>query len=197
MRYGRLLLLEEEGRTRAKHRCLCECGAEVSVELNRLRSGNTSSCGCLRRDLVSKKFTKHGRKFTPEYSVWIRIRHACSNPKHPDYKYYGARGIGVCKEWNHSFIKFHEYMGDRPTENHTIDRIDNDRGYEPGNCKWATRKEQSRNRRNTKFLTLDGISKPMAEWCEIYGKPYDLVNKRIWRGWNAKDALTIEKGETK
>ena len=131
---------------------------------------------------------KHGKEPRDLYNVWSLMRDRCNNTNNIKYEYYGGRGIKVCKRWD-DFLNFFKDMGERP-KGLTIDRIDSDGNYEPSNCKWSTRKGQVRNRSNTKLLIIDGVEKPMAEWAEIYEIPYHVVNKRIWRGWEHKRALT-------
>ena len=144
---------------------------------------------------ASETFFKHGKKGTPEYSVWALMRDRCNNPNNKKFDYYGGKGVSVCERWD-DFTLFLDDMGHRPSRLHTIDRIDSGGNYDPDNCKWSTRKEQVRNRSNTKMLTVDGATKPMAEWAEIYEIPYQVVNKRVWRGWDHKRALTQKiKGE--
>jgi hypothetical protein len=133
--------------------CVCECGNTAIIEKNSVLSGNTESCGCLRRNLMKEKATKHGfankEKFTEGYRSWYAMRQRCNNPKHPRYSVWGGRGISICKRWN-SFSNFIYDMGPRPTKSHSIDRIDNDGNYEPSNCRWATKSEQSSNQRPRK-----------------------------------------------
>jgi hypothetical protein len=193
MKYGFLLLLEKESRVRHKHKCLCDCGATVYIRLDSMRSGNTKSCGCLQKEAASKRRRKHYGRGTPEYTTWIMMRDRCNNKNNPKYSYYGGRGISVCSRWD-NFIDFVADMGFRPTDLHTIDRIDTDKNYEPTNCKWSTRKEQARNRRNTKMIAYNGSTKPLAEWCELLDMDYNNTNKRLWRGWSVNRAFTTKKG---
>lgn len=133
--------------------CLCDrrffgCGKKVEVSSDRW--GITKSCGCLRDELTGKRFTTHGKTKTPEWRVWKDMKGRCHNPKCKDYKYYGGRGIRVCRRWRNSFENFLKDMGERPSPELTLERINNDGNYKPSNCKWATWTEQANNKRKRK-----------------------------------------------
>lgn len=147
-RYGRLLVLRRGGSDRGRNAmwlCRCDCGAEARVLGGSLRSGDTRSCGCLRRERV----TTHGKADLPEHSVWEGMLQRCENPNDPDFRHYGGRSIKVCKSW-HDFTNFYADMGPRPGVGYSIDRINNAGNYEPGNCRWASREQQMRNTRAQK-----------------------------------------------
>jgi len=151
--YGRLTVIAREPNrgSYATWRCRCVCGNEVVVTATMLRSGNTTSCGCLRTEKTVARSFRHGaarrRRIWPEYYVWAEMVQRCTNTAHPQYRDYGGRGVAV--EFR-SFDEFIEEVGRRPSPDLTIDRIDNDRGYAPGNVRWATYTEQRLNQRRMK-----------------------------------------------
>lgn len=177
--------------------CRCDCGSFVDVPPFRLRSGNTNSCGCKFSDVVAqrnKAAAKHnhasGRKVTAEYRAWASIKNRCLNENDKRYPDYGGRGIKVHPEWITSFEAFLRDVGSRPSRQFTIDRICNNGNYEPGNVRWATAAQQNRNRRTTKQYELAGELKPLAEWAELAGLPYDRVRQRVETfGWPLNEAL--------
>jgi hypothetical protein len=122
------------------------------VAAGHLVSGHTKSCGCLHLENAQSVGRKHGLSKLPEFRVWTNMRQRCLHPEHPTYPYYGGRGITICDRWRDDFAAFIADMGRRPSPDLTIERKDNEKGYEPGNCVWATRLTQSRNRRKRKTL---------------------------------------------
>lgn len=137
--------------------CTCACGATVIKRGSHLRKGEVQSCGCLLTSGRAMKRLTHGarrgREFSPEYSSWVNMKQRCFNSKNNRYYLYGARGITVCDRWASSFENFLHDMGQKPTPKHSIDRIDNDQDYQPGNCRWATPLQQRHNRRDKKGET--------------------------------------------
>jgi hypothetical protein len=156
--------------------CRCDCGVEKLVQYSNLKSGNQQSCGCLRRDLSSDWNRTHGMKNTPEYAAWHAMRHRCDNPNNAHYADYGGRGITVCKRWE-KFENFYADMGKRPP-NLTLERNDVNGNYEAGNCRWASRKDQQRNRRNARFITFNGETNCLAVWAEKLGISYRILYAR-------------------
>jgi hypothetical protein len=156
-RFGRLLVVSElpklpdaSGRMRRRFMCRCDCGVEKDVNGEHLSAGRTCSCGCFRRETVSKLRTKHGETksgTTPEYESWAHIVQRCTNPANKDFKHYGGRGITICDEWRNDYAAFLAHVGRKPSPKHSIDRIKNDGNYEPGNVRWATQSMQVANRR--------------------------------------------------
>lgn len=132
---------------------LCECGVKRELYYDSIRWHKTKSCGCLSKVIGQT----HGMHKSSEYGSWDAMKGRCTNKNKSDYSYYGGRGITVCEKWMNSFEAFYEDMGPKPSKKHSIDRIDNDRNYEPGNCKWSTPEEQARNRRVlNKFVRIKG-----------------------------------------
>jgi len=184
-RFGRLTVVAyagKRGSRDSKWLCRCDCGAEKIVAISHLTSGDTRSCGCLNAELSAARRTTHGESpngtTTPEYTCWCHIKDRCSNPNGRFYHRYGGRGIRVCARWENSYENFLADMGRRPAPELSIDRIDNDGDYRPGNCRWATKTEQNRNSTATKLtrndveeireLRLNGImAKDIAERFEI------------------------------
>lgn len=132
---------------------------------------------------------------SPEYTSWLSMLRRCFDKKNIAYKDYGGRGISVCERWlgSNGFDNFYLDMGIKPSKEYSLDRIDNNKGYAPENCRWTTQKHQIRNTRVIKKLIIDGVEKSLAEWAEIKNIDYELVRTRVKRGWNYLDALTISK----
>lgn len=166
----------------------CDCGKEFVAPAYSLRNNHTKSCGCLHTDRLRDRITTHGQSRSPLYRVWIAMVRRCHCPNDNGFQYYGGRGIEVCKEWRESVEQFFADMGPRPAGS-SIDRINNDGHYEPGNCRWATTKEQSRNRRNNRFLTIRGRTLTIADWVSESGVDRGTVFFRLKRGWSAESAV--------
>lgn len=138
-----------------------------------------------------KRNCQHGMVLTPEYTAWRQMKQRCYNIKDKAYKYYGARGISVCEKWKNDFKEFCKDMGLKPNPEYQIERIDNNGNYEPSNCKWATRKEECRNRRSNVILEFNNQKKTLVEWSEIYNISYLVLYKRIFESkWSVEKALT-------
>lgn len=190
-RFGLLTVVEEAepyvvphtGKTKRQVRCVCDCGAVRVVGLRHLRSGATTACR-------SCGMKTHGQsRRSGAYQSWDGMIQRCHNANHQNYQHYGGRGISVCHKWRRSFEAFYEDMGDRPF-GCTIERINTNGNYEPGNCRWATQKEQLRNTRRTHWLEYRGETKSLGEWAEQFGVPYGTLWSRVQTlGFSAEEAL--------
>lgn len=169
--------------------CRCECGAQATVFTSNLKRGLSRSCGCAPRRPAP---VKHGHtangETSREYRVWSAMIARCHNPHAPNFSLYGGRGITVCDRWRVSFEAFLADVGPRPA-GASIDRIDNDRGYEPGNCRWATAREQASNRRNNHRVTLGGETRTITEWARMVGISDTAFLARLRRGETAPAIL--------
>ena len=195
-KFGRLTVIERKENNKRKNAqwlCQCNCGNYSIVVARDLRNSNTKSCGCFQKDQTRSASYIHGygsvKIKNRTYKTWAQMHHRCNNPNSQNYKNYGGRGIKVCKKW-WKFEGFLQDMGERPL-NMSIDRIDNDGHYCKKNCQWSTAKGQARNRKTNRLFTIDGITKCLAEWCEIYQKSYHKVWYRIHRGWTPEEALEL------
>lgn len=192
-KFGKLTVIEvvssgEQGRI---VKCECSCGKQTSSRLNALRSGHKKSCGCWRTEIV----TVHGMYSESEYGNWSAMIRRCIYSEPGDgsnFDYYKAKGVKVCERWR-SFENFMVDMGPKPSILHTLDRIEVNKDYEPGNCRWATRMEQANNRSNNVFFTIEGEKKTLKEWSRIYSVNYNTLWSRIDRGIAIEAALEIKK----
>lgn len=152
------------------------------------------SVACFNRDTrIGKPSPRrtHGLRHTPEFNVWCTMKSRCHNPNSGKYPVYGGRGITVCERWRDSFENFINDMGKRPTPKHTIERIDNENGYFPENCKWATQREQQNNRRDNTLITYEGITLPVSEMTRRLGFPVGIISQRIHKlGWSVEKACS-------
>lgn len=194
-RFGRLLVLERvpSGMRGVRWRCACDCGGQAIAMTSNLRRGNTTSCGCRQREVTVTRCTTHGCRKTAEYSAWSHMLRRCADDRHDHWKYYGGRGIGVCERWLR-FQNFLADMGPKPSPLHSLDRIDGNSGYEPDNCRWATLKQQARNRRSNLILSCDGATATLADWADMVGVRSGTIRQRLKRSWSIHDALTIPAG---
>lgn len=191
-RFGRLTIIEKqpESKIKIKWICKCDCGNYAIVFGSSLKTGNTRSCGCLKMEGGRDGKITHGQSDTPTYKSWSDMKSRCSNSRKKDYMDYGGRGIKVCDRWLNSFSLFLEDMGTRPPGT-TLDRIDVNGDYSPENCRWATAKQQQRNKRNNNNVVFRGRSRSLAEWAEGLRMPYDVLRYRLKAGWTPEEAFTI------
>lgn len=190
-RNGRLVVKSEAARIGKYVRCWncqCDCGNTVVIRLCQLTK--TFSCGCLRNERVREATSTHGMSRSTEYKIWSGILKRCYNAGNHAYDRYGGRGIIVCDRWRHSFPNFYSDMGGRPSDQHSVERRDNDGPYSPENCYWATVTEQANNKRNNVVIEYNGASRTMAEWARELGIGSSVLQRRLKRGWSVKSALT-------
>lgn len=188
-RYGKLTVVSKTGKKGHNWlwRCKCDCGGQVDALASNLRSGNTTSCGCHRRNATSARRLTHGLSTTRAYSLWQNMMRRCYEASNPAYPNYGGRGITVCERW-HDFAAFFADMGERPTGK-SLDRRDNSLGYSPLNCRWATKKEQMNNKRDNVLATIDGVTQTVAQWAEQSGIPAARIRARRRIGWGDNKLL--------
>lgn len=167
--------------TGTRWKCRCQCGVEKTIAKGSLVSGLTQSCGCYGKERRCEALTTHGHSpslnQSSEYRSWTCMLTRCSNPHSANYPRYGGKGITVCQQWQ-NFSIFLADMGLKPTSRHTIDRIDNAKGYSPDNCRWATSAEQSKNRKNTVWVDVNGAKMCLSDACRHLGLKYFT---EVWR----------------
>lgn len=189
--FGRLVAIKrvETIRGQAAWLCQCSCGNKTIAPGHDLRRGSTKSCGCLAAELSSQRLKKHGMTKTRLFRIWTSMISRCGSKSNSAYENYGGRGIVVCNEWK-NFKEFYDWsIRSGYQENLSIDRINNNKGYSPENCRWTTAKQQANNRRSTIFLTVDGVKKTISEWAELYGIKYDTIYCRLQDGWSDEEAV--------
>lgn len=188
-RFGRLVVLAEDKRNRNGvifYKCFCDCGKEKVINGVSLRSGATKSCGCYNREIISKPNADYKTKL---YYIHRGIKRRCSSPGEKAYRNYGGRGIKLCDEWL-SFANFKEWAySNGYKEGLWIERIDNEKGYSPDNCRWATPKEQGNNKRTNVLITIVGVTKTASEWADYSGIKVATIYRRLELGWQGKDII--------
>lgn len=196
-RYGKLVVVERaedriqsNGRHRVFWKCHCDCGKDIDVLGDNLKHGHTTSCGCYRSELMSESMSTHKETNTKLYGVWCAIKTRCYNPHSKYYNRYGGRGIYVCDEWRNDFAAFRNWAHENGYKKGlSIDRIDNNRGYSPDNCRWADAKTQANNRSNNRILTFDGVSHSVTEWARILNVSPKTLFTRAYEEKDTKEVL--------
>lgn len=188
-RYSRLLVIERApnrggGDTNARWLCRCDCGRAVVAYGQDLARGKVKSCGCMN----AERIMRHGMARTVSYRAWQQMLQRCENPNNVRFGRYGGRGIKVCERWR-DYPAFLADMGDRP-KGYTIERINNDGDYEPGNCRWATIQEQADNTSRTVRLTYNGKTMNVTQWAAETGIPRPTIYTRLRNGWSAEQILS-------
>ena len=197
--FNYLKVVERAGNTKsgeAMWLCECICGKKKILPGSKVRNGEIKSCGCMKTELSGKKNRKHGMRKTRLYRIWQGMIQRTTNKSNTEYCDYGGRGIEVCTEWRSDFESFRKWSYENGySDNLTIDRIENEKGYSPENCRWITQKDNCRNKRNNHCLTYKGETKTIAEWAEITGIGKATLRHRIVKmGWSAEKALTTKIG---
>lgn len=199
-RFGRIVAIQFAGMDRhgnVRWLCRCDCGKEKAILGYTLTNGATSSCGCLGEERRMATITIHGqstrKRRSKTYVVWNHLIQRCCNPNNKAYNNYGGRGITVCKKWK-EFGNFLEDMGDAP-ERCQIDRINNNKGYNKGNCRWVSSKINNRNRRNNRLITHKRTTQCLAAWAEETGLSCRVISWRLNYGWSTEQALTEPVGD--
>ena len=196
-RFGMLVVTGEAPRVGVKNdarwMCHCDCGVDKAISATCLTTGNTRSCTCLRRKATSERQTSHGDNRPgnrhPLYGVWAGIHRRCYNPHEKRFNRYGGRGIVMCERWL-DYANFKADMGASYQRGLTIERINNDGNYEPNNCRWASVKEQCRNRSTSRWLEFNGQRKTVAEWAETLNLRPERISARLGAGWPVEKVLT-------
>lgn len=192
--FGRLTVIKRV-ESSGKHKrgmwlCKCECGKEIIVASDKLRSGHTKSCGCFSHECIASRSKTHGMSHTRIFKLWTAMRERCSCQSLISYPNYGGRGIKVCDEWQNSFVAFLDWsIANGYSDELSIDRIDVNGNYCPENCRWVTVKVQANNKRNSRMLTLDGETHTLAEWSELTGVKQATISIRLKKGWTVERAL--------
>lgn len=203
VRYGRLVGIKRsrsDGYGRAIWLWHCDCGNEKEIQAYVVKNGHTKSCGCLLKENNSNYI--HGGFGTRLYRTWCSMKERCNTITNPAYRWYGAKGVSVCEDWN-DYVKFRDWAKSSGyKDNLTIERIDNNGNYCPENCKWITIQEQGKNKRNIIQFTINGITKPLLEWAKEYGVSQSTVYARYKRGKypfreNEMDGSILEKRRLK
>jgi hypothetical protein len=195
-KFGKLLVIENKGIDKDGNSiwlCKCDCGNEKIYRRSQLLNKQVVSCGCWRKERLKKHGYRSDKKHIPkEYSIWQLAKDRCYNINNKRYKDYGGRGINICDEWKNNFEKFLKDMGNCPKNKNSIDRINNNGNYEPGNCKWSDNLEQANNKRNNHYVEFNGQIKTLAEWSRELNINYATIHSRLQRGWNIEKTLTTE-----
>lgn len=196
-RFGTLTILSFDGKSQNGHfkwLCKCDCGNTTSIFATNLRRGLSNSCFPCGRVKTGRAKSTHGqttgRSPTKEYATWASIKRRCYNKADKSYFLYGERGITMCDRWLNSFENFYQDMGDKPSSRHSIDRINNNKGYGPDNCHWVLPEVQANNKRNNRFLTLGPVTLTYAQWERERPmvKAHTLMTRKK-RGWSDADCL--------
>ena len=193
-RFNRLIALRLDRYDPKSHQSYwifqCDCGNKKVLSLGGVAGETTKSCGCYNAEVSGARKRTHGKSRTKVYGAWCKMKERCYKPNTLEFEHYGERGIIICDRWLESFENFLADMGEPPTPKHSIDRIDNDGNYEPGNCKWSTSTQQTLNYRRNLLITYRGQTKPLKMWTDELNLDYSKILQRIRTlGWSAERAF--------
>ena len=189
-RFGRLVAVKYLHKKRYKPiwHCRCDCGKEKNVDLYKLLSGHTKSCGCYNRDCRIKG--SGVRRYTRLYRIYMQMKERTENENKDNYADYGGRGIKICDDWLEDYESFKTWaLTNGYTDDLSIDRIDNDKGYSPDNCRWTTKTGQANNKRNNRLLTYKGETHNISKWAEIRGVDRSIIDNRLRRGYSIEQTF--------
>ena len=196
-RFFRLIVLSQENDavySYGKYKrflCQCDCGNQIIAFYSNLRRGATKSCGCWKKENNYNATRTHGMSQSPEYKIWAGIKKRCLNPRYKEFHLYGGRGITMSKEWESSFEQFFQDMGPRPSPSHSIERIDNNAGYNKDNCRWATKLEQGANTRRTHKITFNGEEMSVRQFAARINHSYfSVFNWHIRKHMSASEIVS-------
>lgn len=191
-KYGRLTIIKEgsfikyDKTIMRKVLCKCDCGNEKEIDLNSIKRGKSTSCGCFNKELAKENNTKHGLAMLstgikhPDYNIWTKLKGRCLNPNDKSYIHYGARGIKICDRWMYSFENFINDLGWRPSNKYSLERIDYNKDYCPENCKWILKSEQTKNCRRVKLIAYNGKEHCLTDLCKLLGLVYSTMRHRVY-----------------
>lgn len=198
-RFGRLVVISKSDKNnggKTYWNCVCDCGNKCVVYANKLKSGETKSCGCIRKERLRNMTKTHGQRQTRIYGIYTNMKSRCNNKNMSEYHCYGGRGIKICEEWSgeSGFENFYRWsMANGYNETLSIDRIDNNKDYSPENCRWATRIQQARNKNNNHKVLCNGKEYCISELLEIAKvKSPETIKRRLLYGWTVEEAINTK-----
>ena len=193
-RFGKLTVVEQDGKDNSGHttwKCKCDCGKMTIARGSHLKNGDIQSCGCIGKEELIARSTKHGLEHTRLYRIWQGMLIRCYNPKANRYSRYGGRGIIVCDEWRNDLKAFCDWAySNGYKDNLTLERKDNNGPYSPENCEWATQKEQMNHTSRSRYVTINGITRTVSQWAEANGIKKSAIYSRLKLGWDIERAVT-------